>query len=168
MELKALDNPALDAMSASARQAPRLRTNRNFHPQLEDPVQRLAIAMEPGTYVRPHRHPATWEVLIPLSGEFDVVVFEADVVSQRRVLGPRGERVLELPAGTWHSVLARQTGSVVFEVKQGPYMPTPAADFAEWAPAEGEHAVAEFMKFLDHAQPGDRWISRALSEAGGV
>lgn len=168
MELKTLGTESLEALSCAARQAPRLRMNRNFHPGLEDPVQRLAIAMEQGTYVRPHRHPTTWEVLIPLQGEFEVVVFEDGIVTQRIVLGAAGERVLELPAGTWHSVISRQTGSVVFEVKQGPYMPTPAADFADWAPAEGDEAVAGFMQFLGQARPGERWTNGTPNKAGAV
>lgn len=159
MQPKTLDSAALDSLSATARQAPRLRAHRNLHPTHEDPVQRLAVAMEPGTYVRPHRHPATWEMLVALRGEFEIVVFADDgrTVDSRIALGGAGERVVELPAGTWHSVLSRQAGSVVFEVKQGPYVPTPAADFAQWSPAEGEPAVAAFMQFLDSAQPGARW-----------
>ena len=51
----------LKQQSATAAAAPRLRAHRNFHPELSDPVQRLAIAMEPGTYIRPHRHPHTFE-----------------------------------------------------------------------------------------------------------
>ena len=58
------------APSQQAQQSPRQRANCNLHPQLDDPIQRLAIAMEPGTYVRPHRHPHTWELLYPLRGRF--------------------------------------------------------------------------------------------------
>lgn len=37
----------LKQQSAAAASAPRLRAHRNFHPELSDPVQRLAIAMSP-------------------------------------------------------------------------------------------------------------------------
>ncbi|MGV8352525.1 WbuC family cupin fold metalloprotein, partial [Pseudomonas aeruginosa] len=46
----------MQQQSEAAASAPRLRAHRNFHPELSDPIQRLAIAMEPGTYIRPHRH----------------------------------------------------------------------------------------------------------------
>lgn len=46
----------MQQQSEAAATSPRLRAHRNFHPELSDPVQRLAIAMEPGTYIRPHRH----------------------------------------------------------------------------------------------------------------
>ncbi len=61
--------------------SPRLRAHRNFHPELTDPVQRLAIAMEPGTYIRPHRHPHTFELLLALSGRFVVLTLMISVTS---------------------------------------------------------------------------------------
>jgi hypothetical protein len=45
----------LSGLSKEARLSPRQRMNHNFHAELSDPIQRLAIAMEPGTYIRPHR-----------------------------------------------------------------------------------------------------------------
>ena len=75
----------------AAASSPRLRAPRNFHPQLSDPVQRLAVAMEPGTYVRPHRHPPTFELLLPLSGRFVVLHFaDPGHVPRRVILGGEG------------------------------------------------------------------------------
>ena len=86
--MKTLSYDKLCQLSREALASPRLRMNSNFHPQLSDPIQRLAIAMEPGTYIRPHRHSATWELLSPLRGRFVVLTFDdAGQVSQRAVLG---------------------------------------------------------------------------------
>lgn len=52
----------MQQQSEAAASAPRLRAHRNFHPELSDPIQRLAIAMEPGTYIRSHRHRHTFEL----------------------------------------------------------------------------------------------------------
>ncbi|BBS37535.1 hypothetical protein WP5S18E01_23820 [Enterobacter cloacae] len=41
----------LKHQSEQAANSPRLRAHRNFHTDLSDPVQRLAITMEPGTAV---------------------------------------------------------------------------------------------------------------------
>lgn len=73
--MKQITQPMLVQMSERARQVSRLRSNHNFHPELDDAIQRLAIAMEPLTYVRPHRHPHTWELLTALSGHFVVLLF---------------------------------------------------------------------------------------------
>ena len=45
----------LDALSARAKRSARLRANHNLH-RFEDNVQRMLNAIEPGSYVRPHRH----------------------------------------------------------------------------------------------------------------
>ncbi|BCB26026.1 hypothetical protein SKTS_09120 [Sulfurimicrobium lacus] len=131
--MKQLTAATLDTLALQARQSPRRRANHNLHEELGDPVQRLAIAMEPDTLVLPHRHPQTWEMLFPLRGRFLVLHFdEAGRVTERTVLGADCQ-VLENPAGTWHAVLSLDQGGIIFEVKQGPYMSVGEADQAHWA-----------------------------------
>jgi cupin fold WbuC family metalloprotein len=126
---------------------------------LSDLVQRLAIAMEPGTYVRPHRHPHTFELLTPLSGRFLVLHFDENGnVTHRAVLG-EDCKVLETDAGTWHAVLSLDKGGVIFEVKQGAYQPVAEQDMAPWAPTENEPGAAELMKWYAVAQVGDGGFS---------
>lgn len=154
--MQTLSSSRLAALSNQARQSHRLRANANVHQELSDPVQRLAIAMEPGTYVRVHRHPQTWELLTPLRGRFVVLHFdEAGVVMARTVLGEE-TAVLETPAGSWHAVLSLDVGGVIFEVKQGPYQPVTAADYAPWSPAEEDAAtVRQVMAWYATAQVGE-------------
>ncbi|MDU3157763.1 cupin fold metalloprotein, WbuC family [Hafnia alvei] len=147
----------LKQQSAAAASAPRLRAHRNFHPELSDPVQRLAIAMEPGTYIRPHRHPHTFELLLPLRGRFVILNFdEQGVVTRRVVLGEECV-ALEMDAGTWHSVLSLDNGGVIFEVKHGGYQPVTEQDSAPWAPAEGAAGTQELMAWYSQAQVGDKY-----------
>ncbi len=154
--LKQLTATVLDALSEQARQSPRLRTNYNFHAELSDPVQRLAIAMEPATYVRPHRHATTWEMLIPVRGRFVVLVFDdAGAVVSRTVLGEECQ-VIEFPANTWHAVLSLDRGGVIFEVKQGPYAPLTHAEFAPWGKAGEGAEAAEMNAWYAQATIGDR------------
>ncbi|WP_397449832.1 WbuC family cupin fold metalloprotein [Pseudomonas sp. NA-150] len=155
--MKQITPADLNALAAQAQQSPRLRANRNLHVELADPIQRLAIAMEPGTYVRPHRHPHTWELLYPLSGRFLVLNFDdSGQVIQRTVLG-EDCAVLETPAGCWHAVLSLDVGGVIFEVKHGPYMPIAEEDFAPWSDAEGHSSVATLMAWYATAQIGQRF-----------
>ncbi|ERE20324.1 WbuC family cupin fold metalloprotein [Pseudogulbenkiania ferrooxidans] len=157
--MKTLTNQDLTDLSAKAACAPRLRAHHNIHTELDDVVQRLAIAMEPDTYVRPHRHPGSPELLIMLSGALDWIEFDAsgETVVARHRLGDGGARAFEMPAGTWHSVVSLEPGSVVFEVKRGPYQPLPESDQAAWAPTEGDARVADMLAFLRRCQPGDRF-----------
>ena len=154
--MKQLNNTMLDALSQQAKQSPRLRANQNLHEELSDTIHRLAIAMEPDTYVRPHRHAHTWELLTALRGRFVVLLFDdAGVVTSRTVLGEEC-RVIEFPANTWHAVLSLDNGGVIFEVKQGPYAPLTDKDFASWGKAGEGDEVAQMNAWYARAQVGDR------------
>jgi cupin fold WbuC family metalloprotein len=140
----------LDALTERAAAASRLRMNHNLHPSPDAAVQRLMIAMEPATYVRPHRHPQSWELLIPLRGQFLFVAYdEADNRLWQHLLGGKGGLVaFEFEAGTWHTVAALEPGSVIFEVKEGAYLPVAPEHAAQWAPEEGSLAAMEFVESL--------------------
>ena len=156
--MKQLSFSQLDALSAAACASPRHRMNANLHTELSDPVQRLAIAMEPDTYVRPHRHPDTWEILTALRGRFIVLGFdEAGVVTQRTLLGVETS-VLETLPGDWHGVLSLDPGAVIFEIKLGPYKPSIESDSAPWSPAADNAHHRELMAWYARAGIGDRWI----------
>ncbi|PIJ50785.1 hypothetical protein BL250_09675 [Erwinia sp. OLTSP20] len=155
--MKQITRHDLATLSQQAAGAARLRSNLNLHGKLDDPVQRLAIAMEPDTYIRPHRHLQTWEVLTPLSGRFVVLLFNPDgSVLQRTVLGEE-TRLIEIPAGVWHAVLSLDNGGVIFEVKQGPYLALSEEHCQRWAPPEGEAGVSEVINWYRHATVGQRF-----------
>ena len=155
--MKQLSDALLTELSQRAQSSPRRRANHNLHEQLQDSVQRLAVAMEPDTYVRPHRHPHTWELLTPLRGRFVVLHFDdAGAVTARTVLG-EDSRALETPAGAWHAVLSLDSGGVILEVKHGPYAPIAAQDLAPWsAPAEDAAALARTLAWYAQARRGAR------------
>ena len=139
-----LDGGVLDALSAEARSRPRHRANGNLH-AMEDPVHRLLNAVEPGTYIRPHRHlhPPKDETYLVVRGALGLVLFDASgaVAATRRLSVAAGEAFgVDLPAGVLHTVVALEEGTVFFEVKAGPYVPPAGDDVPAWAPAEGEPA----------------------------
>lgn len=155
--MKKITPTMLQSLALQAQASPRHRANHNLHCQLDDPVQRLAIAMEPDTHVRPHRHPHTWELLYPLAGRFVVLHFDhAGVVTARAVLGEDAS-VIETAAGGWHAVLSLDPGGVIFEVKHGPYQPIADADHAAWSPAAETADALRLNDWYAGAQVGDRW-----------
>ena len=91
-----------------------------------------------------------------MRGRLDVVTFDEHgvVVARFSVGGDAPEFGYEAPHGTWHSVIAQQDGSIFLEVKEGPYDPVTAAEFAAWAPAEGDASVPGFLAWMRTAQPG--------------
>jgi cupin fold WbuC family metalloprotein len=151
--LKKLTAANLTTLSQQAQQSPRLRANSNLHQELSDPIQRLAIAMEPGTLILPHRHPHTWEVLTSLRGRFTVLTFDdSGKVTERAELG-EDTSVVEIPAGGWHAVLSRDLGAVIFEVKHGPYAPIAEADVAAWSKGR---TAQELNAWYAKAKVGDK------------
>ena len=152
---KTITAEALADLTRQAGRSERRRAHLNIHDSPDAPVQRFFIAMEPGTYIRPHRHPQPnkWEFFLLLEGEIDVLIFDdAGKVQRRTVLSPTHTRMVELPAGTWHTYVCRQPGTVVLEIKEGPFIPTPEEDFAPWAPAENTPAAADYLTKLRLAQ----------------
>ncbi len=163
--MKLIDSALLDSLVTKAEAAPRKRAHHNLHPELNDPVQRLCIAMEPGTYVRPHRHsdPETWEVLVILRGSLALNIFdEKGRVLERTVLKAGGPvTAVEFPLNTWHAPASLEPGTVVFEVKQGPYRPIAEKHLAAWAPQEGEKDAERFLEWFRSAKVGDLPPGRA-------
>lgn len=159
--MKIIDHATLRALSAKAAASPRLRANYNLHTTTDDPINRFYNAIEPGSYVRPHRHAGVgrWELLLCLTGAVVILIFDdAGEVTDRIELRPGGPELgIEIPADTWHSVTALEPGSCVIEIKSGPYRPTGPHDFAAWSPVEGHVDAATLEAWFHTAQPGMRF-----------
>lgn len=154
--LKQVDAAALRALAAEAAASARRRRNLNLHPSSADPVQRFLNDFEPGTYVRPHRHRDRWELFVLVQGSAAVLTFDdGGCVRERVVLGADAARVVEIPENCWHTLVSLVPGSVLFEVKRGPYQPA-ATEYAPWAPAEGHPGAPALERRLVTAQPGER------------
>jgi cupin fold WbuC family metalloprotein len=142
----------LDALSARAAESPRRRINRNFHDADSHPAHRLLNAIEPGSYIRPHRHHDAHkeETVVVVRGSFGVVVFDEDGgVSETALMRAGGDLIgAHVPRKTFHTLLALEPGSVFFEVKAGPFIPLTDKDFASWAPPEGDAAVPAYLAKL--------------------
>jgi cupin fold WbuC family metalloprotein len=125
-----LDNELLDNLSSQATGNERLRINFNLHDSLDAPVQRLLNAMEPGTVLPVHRHVDTAETYIVLRGKLKVLMYSsAGAITSVQELDPlQGVYGINVPAGQWHTVEVLEEGTVIFEVKEGPYRPLTGED----------------------------------------
>ena len=115
--MKIINEALLDETTGRAKQSPRLRMNYNFHEHLDDPVNRLRNALEPGTYLRPHRHlnPKKDEIFLLLRGRIAVFLFDnKGEITKTQILDPKeGVYGAEIKAGTWHGLLVLESGSVI-------------------------------------------------------
>lgn len=161
MPFKVFSKQLFDALNARAAQSPRRRQHHNIHDAYSDPCQRLFNAVGVDSYIRPHRHALDPkdECLVAIKGLFGLVVFsEQGEVSRVERFGSEAYADsagkeggvafgVELPAGTWHTVVALQPGSILLELKAGPFNPEAAKELAPWAPEEGS---AEAETYLSH------------------
>ncbi len=155
--MKLLSRTLLDDLTARAAASPRARAHHNIHEEAADPVQRFVVVANRDSYFRPHRHLTKSELATVLRGRVDVVTFDSvGKVTDRYAVGLDSPNIAyETPRATWHTLVVDTDGTTFLEVKQGPYDPATAAEFASWAPPEGDPTAARFLEWLRNAQPGD-------------
>ena len=144
-----ITNDLIKGVSNQAKAVERKRCNYNFHKSEEDPIQRFINALEPDTYIQPHKHenPDKTEILMILQGKVLLVEFydNGKVVDHFVLDFERGNKGAEIPAKVWHTFIALQEGSAVYEMKEGPFVLTEKL-FAEWSPEEGTTEAQEFNR----------------------
>ena len=158
--MKIMNGDFFTELKKKAVEAPRKRANFNLHKSLEDDIHKLFVAAEPETYIRPHRHSRkdAAELLIILKGTADVLIFENDgTLKERIAISESGEtKAIEIDENVFHGFIPHAGGSVILEVKKGPYVPTPENDFVSWAPAVGSEKVPEFLALMKKLKPGEK------------
>ena len=147
-----IDRELVSGVTEQAKSSPRLRKNHNFHADYADPVNRMLNAIEPGTYVRPHKHesPDKCEVFIILTGKAVALWFDGTgSILQHVVLdSASGVYGVEFAPREWHSIVSLASGTVLYEAKPGPYAPLSDKNFAPWAPVEGSPEAATYLALM--------------------
>ena len=151
-----IDQELFAQVSAEARQHPRLRLNHNFHRE-QDSVQRFLNVLQPGTYVRPHRHRRNgsgtgFECFLVLQGAIGLLLFndEGEIQQQLHLSANGPTHGIEIAEDQFHTLVALEADSVIFELKQGPYQPTEDKDFLRGSPLEGcEEARLQEMRWRE-------------------
>lgn len=154
--MKYFDALYLEDLISQAKGSERLRHNRNIHQNYIEPCQRLFNAIEPNSYIRPHRHLSEFkdELLIAVRGLMALITFDnvGKVLSISRFGSEKfGSSIalgFEIPPNTWHTVLALKSCSVLLEVKAGPFNPNQSKDLASWAPEEGSSESINYLQYL--------------------
>ena len=113
----------LDSLTEQAKSSPRLRMNLDLRNSTSDNSQRMLNAIEPGTVMPIHRHRGSSETVICLRGHFEEYFYdEAGKLTDTFDMVPGG-LVLNVPVGQWHSLKSLESGTVLFECKDGKYEP---------------------------------------------
>jgi cupin fold WbuC family metalloprotein len=156
MKSKLFEAKFFDALTATAFNSPRLRQHRNIHVDYQDNCQRLFNAIEPGSYIRPHRHALDPrdELLVAIRGVMVLITFD-NLGEVKNIVKLTTEKfdvgscsAIEVSPLEWHTVIALRPGSILLEVKAGPFDPSKPKEPAEWAPPENSVEATKYLKYL--------------------
>lgn len=120
-----IDQQLLDTLSAQAQASPRLRMNFDLRNSPNDQSQRMLNALEPGTVMPIHRHRHSSETVVVLRGKVKWAYYnDKKEVTDTFIVAPGSDLVgLSVPMGQWHSLECLETGTVIFESKDGTFEP---------------------------------------------
>ena len=120
-----IDTKILDELTARAKESPRLRMNLDLRNSPEDQSQRMLNALEPGTVLPVHRHLKSSETVVCLRGHLrEIFCADDGQVTEVVDMVPGSPCVgVNIPKGQWHTVEVLESGTVILEVKDGPYAP---------------------------------------------
>lgn len=134
MQVK-VDDFLLDRLTEQAKASPRLRMNLDLRTSDADSSQRMLNAIEPGSVVPVHRHRLTSETFVVLRGRVVEEFYSSEGAVEATYEVSAGGPVcaLNIPAGTWHTLRALESGTVILEMKDGAYAPIGEEDMMNFS-----------------------------------
>ncbi|MEL6721050.1 MAG: WbuC family cupin fold metalloprotein [Bacteroidota bacterium] len=142
----------IEALLERSRLSPRKRMILPFHKADDALLHRMLNAIQPQSYIPPHRHFTSQksESIILLRGSICYFTFDAN---------GNIEQIYHLKAGTarfgvdtepsvFHTFIATEENTVIYEVKNGPYVRETDKDFPAWSPAEGTEEAIAYLEWL--------------------
>jgi len=160
--IKILDQNTIELLKKNSRLSTRKRSHFFLHESYSDPVQRFYNAMQPKTYICPHKHTKNdaWELFVIIAGEAAVLIFdEFGTILERVGLGKRyGVYLVEIPPNLYHSIACLQEDTLLVEFKHGAYDPLTDKCFADWAPREGDADCVFFENWFCKAHAGQNIV----------
>ena len=120
-----LDEALFDKITQQAKENPRRRMNYNLHERLDAKAQRLFNAVEPGTVFPIHRHTHSSETQFVMRGHAIVKIYndQKDLIGTYDLNPKEGRYGCHIDKEVWHTLDVKESGTIIFEVKDGPYIP---------------------------------------------
>lgn len=120
----------LDNLTVQAKASERLRMSMDLRTSSNDQSQRMLNAVEPGTPLPIHRHRGSAETVVIVRGRLMERFYnDAGDMTEEILMEVGGEcSVLQIPAGQWHDIDVLESGTVIFEAKDGAYAPLEEED----------------------------------------
>ncbi len=147
-----INSELIEQVVIGSRRSQRGRIILPLHKNHAAPLHRMLNGIQPGSYIQPHRHlnPPKAESVIVLQGAIRCFIFtnEGKIEAMHTIRANSSIFGVDSDPGVYHTFLATEDDTVLFEVKPGPYSPANDKDFASWAPQEGSPAVKKYMQYL--------------------
>ncbi len=127
-----VNSSILDDLTARAKASPWLRMNLDLRNSPEDQSQRMLNAIEPGTVMPIHRHLASSETVFCIRGHFEEYFYDENGNLTETIDMVPGGNIVNVEAGRWHSLRSLESGTILFEAKDGKWEPLREEDILEW------------------------------------
>ncbi|PHM47210.1 WbuC family cupin fold metalloprotein [Xenorhabdus miraniensis] len=162
MKVKCFTEEFNDELLYKAKLSPRLRYHYNLHNSYSEPVQRLAIGLQYGSYIPPHYHALSsqWEFFHIIKGHILLMIFShKGIVEDIFELG-KGSNIYaaEIPPMTCHTLICKSSDAIIYEWKQGPFDSKNAKVIPYWSPPESyeKHSREYIVQYLLSLSIGER------------
>lgn len=126
--MKRLDSKLFDEILSLAEASPRRRMHYDLRTAAEeedweDMSQRMLNVMMADTKIPIHRHSETNEVVIVLRGSGCEVMYDefGNETERTEMCASKDCPGVVVPRGAWHTFIAYEDGTVIFEAKDRPY-----------------------------------------------
>ena len=123
-----VDKYLLDVLTKEAKASVRLRRNFDLRDSEKDNSQRMLNAIEPGTDMPIHRHRTSSETVLCIRGHFEEYLYDEKGTLTDTIDMVPGGIVLSVPAGRWHNLKSLESGTILFECKDGAWEPLKEED----------------------------------------
>lgn len=125
-----IDKELLDELTSHAKQNPRLRQAYDLRNSISDKSQRMLNALEPGTVLPIHRHRTTSEATSVIRGRVRQNMYDDNGNLTETFIASADSfpNFYVTPMGMWHNTECLESGTVIFEAKDGAYAPLNAED----------------------------------------
>jgi cupin fold WbuC family metalloprotein len=150
-----IDQALIEQKSEDAKKNLRKREIHNLHSSDQDALHRMLNSIQPGSYLRPHRHldPPKDEAFVLLKGSAGFVIFDDEQGSRKKEFAlldyERGTYGIDIRAGVWHTLFSLEPDTVLYEIKPGPFTPLTDKDYAPWSPRDNSPEAAAFLGELE-------------------
>lgn len=125
-----LDKTLLDTVSIEAKESSRRRKSFDLRTSINDNSQRMLNAIEPGTELPIHRHRNSSESCIILRGSAEEIFYDdyGNITERVKMQAGSNSVGVNIEKGRWHKIVSLESGTVIFEAKDGAYEPISSED----------------------------------------